>query len=223
MKQHPTACSLQEPLQTSAVEESEGGEKQAFPKKQQPHQPRKESLSQTASSAGTAVAASLSPAHKTTPDSQRGLKYRFWQLLAKLFGVGPCADCVCPTCATTRAMGGAMADISPGCTRRILGIADGCAAEMATAPCVGAPPEPTLWRSLDHMPPGKAGCVREVNGVGILRRRLLEMGVLPGTELRVERIAPLGDPIEIRLRGYALSLRRAEASHILVEYRDTQK
>lgn len=116
-----------------------------------------------------------------------------------------------------------MADISPGCTRRILGITDSCAAEqLATAPCVGAPPEPTLWRSLDRLPTGMSGCVREVNGVGVLRRRLLEMGVLPGTELRVERIAPLGDPIEIRLRGYALSLRRAEASHILVEYRDTQ-
>lgn len=59
--------------------------------------------------------------------------------------------------------------------------------------------------------------IREVNGVGPLRRRLLEMGVLPGTAFRVERVAPLGDPIEIRVRGYALSLRRAEAAHILVE------
>lgn len=71
--------------------------------------------------------------------------------------------------------------------------------------------------TLAHMKPGSTGSIREVNGVGVLRRRLLEMGVLPGTPFKVERVAPLGDPIEIRVRGYALSLRRNEAAHILVE------
>jgi len=77
----------------------------------------------------------------------------------------------------------------------------------------GAPGVPTLAQ----LGAGCSGMIREVNGVGPLRRRLLEMGVLPGTAFRVERVAPLGDPIEIRVRGYALSLRRAEAAHILVE------
>lgn len=50
-----------------------------------------------------------------------------------------------------------------------------------------------------------------------LRCRLLEMGVLPGTEVTLVRRAPLGDPLELRLRGYALSLRRDEADAIVVE------
>ncbi len=75
----------------------------------------------------------------------------------------------------------------------------------------------TTVTSLDLVRPGAAGSIREINGVGPLRRRLLEMGVLPGTEFKVERVAPLGDPIELRIRGYALWLRRSEAAHILVE------
>ncbi len=47
----------------------------------------------------------------------------------------------------------------------------------------------------------------------------MEMGLLPGTEVRVVRVAPLGDPIELRIRGYALSLRRAEAAKITVASR----
>ncbi|MCD8481961.1 MAG: ferrous iron transport protein A [Verrucomicrobia bacterium] len=47
--------------------------------------------------------------------------------------------------------------------------------------------------------------------------RLMEMGVLPGTRIRFVRQAPLGDPVEIEIRGYHLSLRRAEAAEILVE------
>jgi Fe2+ transport system protein FeoA len=49
-----------------------------------------------------------------------------------------------------------------------------------------------------------------------LARRLMEMGLLPGTEVRVVRVAPLGDPIELRVRNYSLSLRRAEAAKIAV-------
>lgn len=56
-----------------------------------------------------------------------------------------------------------------------------------------------------------------VGGAVPLRRRLLEMGVLPGTAIEVIRVAPLGDPIEVRLRGYALSLRREDARAIGVE------
>jgi Fe2+ transport system protein FeoA len=56
-----------------------------------------------------------------------------------------------------------------------------------------------------------------VSGRPGLRRRLLEMGVLPGTAIEIVRVAPLGDPIEVRLRGYALSLRREDARAIAVE------
>lgn len=47
--------------------------------------------------------------------------------------------------------------------------------------------------------------------------RLLEMGLIPGTQVEVVRIAPLGDPIDIRMRGFHLSLRKSEAAHVLVE------
>lgn len=57
----------------------------------------------------------------------------------------------------------------------------------------------------------------DVGGATALRRRLLEMGVLPGTAIEVVRIAPMGDPMEVRLRGYALSLRRDDARAIKVE------
>ena len=59
--------------------------------------------------------------------------------------------------------------------------------------------------------------MREVKCARGVARRLLEMGLLPGTEVRVVRVAPLGDPIELNLRGYALSIRRAEALGIEVE------
>ena len=59
--------------------------------------------------------------------------------------------------------------------------------------------------------------VTDVSGAAPLRRRLMEMGVLPGTMLEVVRVAPMGDPIEVRVRGYALSLRRADARAISVE------
>ena len=55
-----------------------------------------------------------------------------------------------------------------------------------------------------------------------LTRRLLEMGLLPGTRVRVVRVAPLGDPIELRLRDYALSVRRSEASRIAVALEGTR-
>ncbi|MGF1469379.1 MAG: ferrous iron transport protein A [Sandaracinaceae bacterium] len=64
---------------------------------------------------------------------------------------------------------------------------------------------------------GATGCVADVIGERSLVRRLLEMGVLPGTRVTLTRIAPLGDPLELRLRGYSLSVRRREAANILLE------
>lgn len=59
-----------------------------------------------------------------------------------------------------------------------------------------------------------------MGGAGALRLRLLDMGLIPKTAVRVEKIAPLGDPIELRVRGYALSLRKEDARNIQVEVRE---
>jgi ferrous iron transport protein A len=61
---------------------------------------------------------------------------------------------------------------------------------------------------------GESGRVERVLGVEDVSRRLLEMGVTPGVELRCIGAAPLGDPLEFELRGYRLSLRKREAEHI---------
>ena len=66
---------------------------------------------------------------------------------------------------------------------------------------------------------GEAGVVREVGGNGSLRNHFLNMGVTPGVEVKVLKRAPLGDPVEILVRGYALSLRLAEAAQITVDPR----
>ena len=70
--------------------------------------------------------------------------------------------------------------------------------------------------TLADLAPGERATVRGVRGAGVLRRRLLEMGFVSGTSLRVVRLAPLGDPMEVELHGYHLSLRRSEAGTVLV-------
>lgn len=69
---------------------------------------------------------------------------------------------------------------------------------------------------LDALPAGVAARVVAVSGAGPLARRLMEMGVVPGAPVRVLKAAPLGDPLEVRVRGYHLALRRAEAHVIQV-------
>jgi len=69
---------------------------------------------------------------------------------------------------------------------------------------------------LSDLQPGSTAVVKEVAGEGSLRRRLLEMGILAGSTVEVVRKAPLGDPVEIRVRGYNLSLRRNEADTVMV-------
>jgi len=64
---------------------------------------------------------------------------------------------------------------------------------------------------------GKSGLVLAVEGEKILRKRLLEMGITPRTTVTVKKAAPMGDPIELLLRGYVLSLRLAEAEKITVQ------
>lgn len=70
--------------------------------------------------------------------------------------------------------------------------------------------------TLNMLDPGDSATVSEVCGTSALRRRLLEMGLTPGTPVYVRKLAPLGDPIEISVRGYELSLRASEAENILV-------
>lgn len=74
-----------------------------------------------------------------------------------------------------------------------------------------------MSRTLDSLKPGDEAIVRSLDGEPEAFGRLMEMGLLPGTQVKVVRFAPLGDPIEIVIRGYHLSLRRAEAAGIVVE------
>ena len=71
--------------------------------------------------------------------------------------------------------------------------------------------------TLDTLPIGQTAVITAVGGEGALRCRLLDMGLIPKTTVRVEKIAPLGDPIELRVRDYALSLRKEDARNIQVE------
>jgi len=69
---------------------------------------------------------------------------------------------------------------------------------------------------LDQLQVGASARIVRVNATGAIRRRLLEMGFVRGERLRVEKLAPLGDPMELVIKGYHLSLRREEGACILV-------
>ena len=71
--------------------------------------------------------------------------------------------------------------------------------------------------TLDTLPLNRDAVITSVGGEGPLRCRLLDMGLIPNTSVRVEKVAPLGDPIELRVRGYSLSLRKEDARNIEVE------
>ena len=71
--------------------------------------------------------------------------------------------------------------------------------------------------TLDKLPLGQEAVITAVGGEGALRCRLLDMGLIPKTAVRIEKTAPLGDPLELRVRGYALSLRKEDARNISVE------
>ncbi len=70
--------------------------------------------------------------------------------------------------------------------------------------------------TLDQLPTGHGAEVVEVGGEGSVAMRLYEMGFVPGTRVELVKVAPLGDPLEFRIRGYHLSLRRSEAAHVRV-------
>ncbi len=64
---------------------------------------------------------------------------------------------------------------------------------------------------------GEKGTVKKVEGEGKLRRRLFDMGITPGAEVLLRKLAPLGDPLEVNLRGYELTLRKSEAACVVME------
>ncbi len=70
---------------------------------------------------------------------------------------------------------------------------------------------------MSELKPGQRGRITKISAKGSIRRRILDMGVIKGAEIEMERIAPLGDPIEVKIKGYHLSLRKEEAANIYVE------
>jgi ferrous iron transport protein A len=71
--------------------------------------------------------------------------------------------------------------------------------------------------NLAQLKPGQKGKITAIGSLGPLKRRLLDMGVLVGEEIKVEKVAPMGDPIEVKIKSYNLSLRKGEAEEIAVE------
>ena len=72
-------------------------------------------------------------------------------------------------------------------------------------------------RTLKEAKCGETVTVTKLGGVGALKRRIMDMGITKGTSIFVRKVAPLGDPVEVTVRGYELSLRRSDAENILVD------
>lgn len=77
-----------------------------------------------------------------------------------------------------------------------------------------------MLKKLDEFVVGETGLIKTIEGEGKVRRRLFDMGITPGAEVYLRKKAPLGDPIEITLRGYELTLRKVEASLVILEVPD---
>ncbi len=74
-----------------------------------------------------------------------------------------------------------------------------------------------LTRTLQELLPGERATIRTLRGNGAIKRRIMDMGLIPGVEITMERFAPLGDPIEIKSSGFHISLRKEEADTIEVD------
>lgn len=72
-------------------------------------------------------------------------------------------------------------------------------------------------KPLNKLQIGERGTVVSISCSGAVKRHIIDMGITPGAEIIMKKVAPLGDPLEINVRGYELSLRKAEASGIIVE------
>lgn len=71
-----------------------------------------------------------------------------------------------------------------------------------------------MSKTLDTLKPGEGGVIKRVTGTGPIKRRLIDMGLIVGTVIRVQKFAPLGDPMEIKVKNFNLSLRKTEAATI---------
>lgn len=78
-------------------------------------------------------------------------------------------------------------------------------------------PEGESYMTLDQLKVGHSGVITVVGGEGALRRHLLDMGLTPKTRVMMRKVAPMGDPVELRLRGYELTLRLEDAREIGIE------
>ena len=74
-----------------------------------------------------------------------------------------------------------------------------------------------MEKFLNEMVQGEQGTVKKIVAEGKIKRRLFDMGVTPGANVTFKKVAPLGDPIEINIRGYEISLRKDEADKVLME------
>ncbi len=74
-----------------------------------------------------------------------------------------------------------------------------------------------MEKNLNEMSVLEKGIVKKIAGDGKIKRRLYDMGITPGTSIVVKKLAPLGDPIEITIRGYELTIRKSEAENIVME------
>ena len=77
-----------------------------------------------------------------------------------------------------------------------------------------------MLKKLDEFKIGETGLIKKVEGEGRLRRRLFDMGVTPGATVYLRKKAPLGDPLEVTIRGYELTLRKSEACLVVLEMED---
>ncbi len=80
-----------------------------------------------------------------------------------------------------------------------------------------------MLKKLDEFKIGETGLIKKVEGEGRIRRRLFDMGVTPGATVYLRKKAPLGDPLEVTLRGYELTLRKSEAELVILEVEDEDK
>ena len=72
-------------------------------------------------------------------------------------------------------------------------------------------------KTLKDLSIGQTGCITKIGTTGALKQRFMDMGITKGTEVKVMKIAPLGDPIEIEIRGYNLGVRKADAEKIEIK------
>jgi ferrous iron transport protein A len=77
--------------------------------------------------------------------------------------------------------------------------------------------------TLAELKPGETGRIVRVGSVGSIRRRIVDMGAVSGTSVTMVKVAPLGDPMEVKIKGYSLTLRKEEAEAIIVEAQSDQE